>query len=79
MQRELISFDRFRSIGPDKFNQTISDIHMWVNENLKHGVDYEWSIALFSYTDRTGTNEYPYGIFLFNEDDRVAFKLKFNL
>lgn len=78
-KKELVSLEQLRNVSPDKFNQTINDIHIWIGDNLEHGVDYEWSIALFTYTDNNGMNEYPYGIFFYDEADRSAFKLKFNL
>jgi len=79
MPKELISLCQLSSLPSDEFNQTMTDVNLWILENLTHGVDYEWSIASFTYTDKTGYNEYPYGLFINNDSDRTAFKIRFNL
>ena len=78
------SLDRFVSIHAypgnytlEEFNELITNISLWLLENLKPGIDYEWSIATFSMVGRSGMEEYPVGIFFNNESDITAFKLRF--
>jgi len=77
--KELVRLDHLTTLRTEEFNPLMTAINVWLLENLKYQLDYEWSIASFTYTDRYGVSEYPYGVFINNDSDRLAFKLRFKL
>jgi hypothetical protein len=79
MPKEYISIRSLPFRNQQQFDKEITDIHIWVRDNLTHGSDYEWSIASFVFRDRNGEHEYPDGIFFYKREDMLAFKLRFNL
>jgi hypothetical protein len=79
MPKEYISIRSLPFRNQQQFDKEITDIHIWVRDNLTYGSDYEWSIASFVFVNSDGECEYPDGLFFYKREDLLAFKLRFNL
>jgi len=77
--KQFVSLQSLHLRGHDQFNTIMGDINIWVHHNLQHLVDYEWSLGSFTRIDKSGTHEYPNGLWFYKEEDLTAFKLKFRI